>query len=128
MGMIDELGLHVTDLSPAKFAAGQAVFRAGDPGANAYLVVKGEIEISAKNAHGERVVLAKFGKGKIFGEMAVLNGSPRTADAVATTETLCAVIDNAVVTRRLKSLDPYMRFWIQFMTERLIELSRRTHV
>lgn len=98
MGMIDELGLHVTDLSPAKFAAGQAVFRAGDPGANAYLVVKGEIEISAKNAHGERVVLAKFGKGKIFGEMAVLNGSPRTADAVATTETLCAVIDNAVVT------------------------------
>lgn len=127
MGMADELGLHITDLKAVKFAAGQVVFRAGDPGADAYLVLKGDIEIAGRNARGERVVLSHLERGQFFGEMSVLNQSRRTADATATSETICAVIDSHALTRRLNKLDPYMRFWIDFMSERLVELSKRAH-
>lgn len=127
MGLADDLGLHITDLKAVKFAAGQSVFRTGDQGADAYLVVKGDIEISGLNARGERVVLSRLARGQIFGEMSVLNNSRRNADAVATSETICAVIDGHALERRLNNLDPYMRFWIDFMSERLVELSKRAH-
>lgn len=119
------LGLNARDLAVATFAAGEPVFRKGDAGNKACLVIQGEVTISLPYAGGQPTVLGKVSKGKIFGEIGVLNGARRTADAIAAIATRCAVIDGEVLARRLKTLDPFIRFWIEFMSERLVYMSKR---
>jgi CRP-like cAMP-binding protein len=58
------------------------VFHAGDPGRSFFLVVAGLIRISITQ-HGREVVLAELGPGDYFGELSVIDGRPRSADAIA---------------------------------------------
>jgi CRP-like cAMP-binding protein len=58
------------------------VFHAGDPGRSFFLVVAGLIRISLTRA-GREVVLAELGPGDYFGELSVVDGRPRSADAIA---------------------------------------------
>jgi CRP/FNR family cyclic AMP-dependent transcriptional regulator len=60
--------------------AGQAVFQEGDTGDTMYVVVEGEVAITSK---GHEVV--NVGPGGIFGEMALIDDAPRSANAVAKT-------------------------------------------
>ena len=60
------------------FAAGQQVFAKGDPGASMFIVYAGEVDIF----NGPQV-LATFGPGDFFGELALLDAEPRSATAVA---------------------------------------------
>ncbi len=46
------------------------------------------MDILKESAHQERKLIATLGPGKIFGEMSVIDGSPRSADAEASTETI----------------------------------------
>ncbi len=62
-----------------RYAAGQAVFNYGDPGHALYIVRTGEVEIFVKNDQGEKIVLETSQPGDIFGEIALLDGGPRTA-------------------------------------------------
>jgi CRP-like cAMP-binding protein len=64
------------------FAANTRIFAAGDHGDSLYVVVRGRVQV----AHGGEV-LASLGPGEAFGEMAVLDASPRSADALAAEET-----------------------------------------
>ncbi|MBU6373258.1 MAG: Crp/Fnr family transcriptional regulator [Alphaproteobacteria bacterium] len=63
---------------------GAALFFKGDPGDALYVVVEGEIEISTAAADGRMVRIAALGAGAVIGEMAVLDGGGRSADATAT--------------------------------------------
>jgi CRP-like cAMP-binding protein len=63
------------------FAAGQTIFSEGDAGEVMYVVKEGEVEIR----RGERVI-ETHGPGNIFGEMAIIEDAPRSADAVAKTD------------------------------------------
>jgi len=63
---------------------GGYVFRTGDPGRSFFLVVAGRIGISLSR-QGRQVVLAELGPGHYFGELSVVDGRPRSADAVAMT-------------------------------------------
>lgn len=65
------------DLVP--YSAGQPVFDYGDPGDALYIVRSGEVEIFVRNDQGEKIVLETSGSGNIFGEIALLDGRPRTA-------------------------------------------------
>jgi CRP-like cAMP-binding protein len=97
-----------------RFSAGQSVFKVGDAGAEMYAVVEGEVEIRI----GDRTV-ETVGPGGIFGEMALVSKSPRSADAVAKSD--CALA--AVPERRFRFLvqqTPYFAIQVmQVMAERL---------
>jgi MFS family permease len=67
-------------LEPVRVAAGESVFREGDPGDLFFVVAEGEVEIAA-GGH----VLAKVGPGGYFGEIALLRDIPRTAGATPRT-------------------------------------------
>ena len=71
------------NLAEERVAAGQVLMREGEPGDYFYAVADGEIEISA---HGRQVGLRTRSEG--FGEIALLKDSPRTATAVARTDSL----------------------------------------
>jgi len=62
-----------------RYSTGQAVFNYGDPGHAMYIVRSGEVEIYVKNDQGEKIVLETSQPGDIFGEIALLDGGPRTA-------------------------------------------------
>jgi CRP/FNR family transcriptional regulator, cyclic AMP receptor protein len=64
-------------------AAGETLFNAGDPGESLYVVRSGEVELYIKDTAGQRIPLAIVGRGEVFGELALLDRSPRTATAVA---------------------------------------------
>ena len=67
--------------------AGAKLVEKGETGAGFYLILEGKAEVIA---NGEK--LAKFGAGDFFGELAVIDGAPRTADVVALTDTTCIVV------------------------------------
>jgi CRP/FNR family transcriptional regulator, cyclic AMP receptor protein len=66
-----------------RYSAGQSVFNYGDPGHAMYIVRSGEVEIYVKNDQGEKIVLETSQPGDLFGEVALLDGGPRTAWVVA---------------------------------------------
>ena len=79
-----------TDKSPAKdltlsFATGDTIFREGELGTEMFIIQEGEVHI-CKTLKGETHTLSKLEKGDFFGEMAILESVPRTADAIAHTD------------------------------------------
>jgi CRP/FNR family cyclic AMP-dependent transcriptional regulator len=74
------------------FPAGEVLFREGDPGVEMFVIQSGRVRISKVFPSGERT-LAVIGPGEFFGEMAILNGKPRTATATAIEALNALVID-----------------------------------
>jgi signal transduction histidine kinase len=70
------------------FAAGQEIFKEGDPGDGIYLVRDGLVEISFVGGQAGRYVLTEARPGDLLGEMAVIEHQPRSANAVARKETV----------------------------------------
>lgn len=95
-------------LSPRSYAAGEIIIRQGDPGHAAYLVVGGAVEVVAEGASGERA-LSALGPQAIFGEMALIDGGPRSATVRATEPTTCLVITRPVLDRIMARADPVLR-------------------
>lgn len=60
---------------------GEKIFRHGDPGDKLYLILEGKVRISREIPGMGEEALAVLGPGQIFGEMALLDESPRSADA-----------------------------------------------
>jgi signal transduction histidine kinase len=86
------------DLSPAQlnalrwiakeqhFAAGAQIFQQGDSGFGIYVIKEGAVDISSGLGDGSSHVLSRLGPGEFFGEMAVFDYKPRSAWAVAATD------------------------------------------
>jgi CRP/FNR family transcriptional regulator, cyclic AMP receptor protein len=65
-----------------EYGVGDVIFEEGTTGRELYVVLDGEVEI-AKVAAGRKTVIVTLGKGEFFGEMAVIDGSARSATAIA---------------------------------------------
>jgi len=79
----------------ARYAEGALIFAKGDPGNSMMAVLRGRVMISSPSVDGRQVVLTTFREGDVFGEIALLDGKERTADATAATN--CELL---VVARR----------------------------
>lgn len=66
-----------------KVAAGQTLFRQGDPGDGLYGILTGRVVVTVESAEGKELILKMFGPGEFFGEIALLDGKGRTANAMA---------------------------------------------
>jgi CRP/FNR family transcriptional regulator, cyclic AMP receptor protein len=73
--------------------AGTRIFEKGDPGTSLFAVLRGTVKISNQSADGKDAVLNMISAGGIFGEIALLDGQPRTADAFAVSECELMQID-----------------------------------
>jgi CRP/FNR family transcriptional regulator, cyclic AMP receptor protein len=72
--------------------ANRVLFHAGDVGDAWYLIERGKVRISVRARDGHEVTLANLGRGDFFGEMALLDGERRSADAVVAEETRLALL------------------------------------
>jgi uncharacterized membrane protein len=72
--------------------AGAVLFRAGDKGDAMYLIEHGKIRICVRAKDGHEVTLTELQRGDFFGEMALLDGKPRSADARVSENARLAVL------------------------------------
>jgi CRP/FNR family cyclic AMP-dependent transcriptional regulator len=75
------------------FKRGATVFSKGDPGTSLFVVRSGTIKVDARSPEGKDAVFALFKEGDFFGEIALLDGLPRTANAVAFTDCILMAIN-----------------------------------
>ena len=72
--------------------AHQVLFHAGDVGDAMYLIETGKVRICVQTKDGHEVTLAELGRGDFFGEMALLDGERRSADAVVAEDARLALL------------------------------------
>jgi CRP/FNR family cyclic AMP-dependent transcriptional regulator len=75
------------------FPAGAVVFAKGDPGNSLFAVCAGTVKISNISSEGKSAVFNLINAKQVFGEIALLDGGPRTAEAVALSECVLMMID-----------------------------------
>jgi CRP-like cAMP-binding protein len=77
-------------LRARRFRRGEVIFHLGDPGDALFIVSSGAVKITLPSETGEEAILATLRPGDFFGELALLDGAPRSATAAALepTETL----------------------------------------
>ena len=78
---------------PTTLKRGATLFAKGDPGHSLYAVISGTVKISVSSPDGRNAILNLIGAGEVFGEMSVLDGRERSADATANTNCEILVID-----------------------------------
>jgi CRP-like cAMP-binding protein len=83
----EELEHLSTLLRPRRYARGEVVFHQGDVGTALYIIRKGQVAIRLSAPDGKEVTLSLLDRGDFFGELALLDGAPRSTDAVAREET-----------------------------------------
>ena len=79
------------------FVAGETIFQKGSPGDHMMAVVSGNVRISVASANGQVLELSILTPGDLFGEIALLDGKERTADATAATDCSLAILDRSEI-------------------------------
>ena len=74
------------------YNAGKILFRAGDAGDAMYVIESGKIRISVHTADGRELTLTDLERGEFFGEMALLDGQPRSANAATIVDSRLAIL------------------------------------
>jgi CRP-like cAMP-binding protein len=96
---------------------GEVLFNEGDKGDVMYLIKEGQIKITKGKGPDERV-LAVLKEGDFFGEMAIIDGSPRSATATAITKTSLLVIDKETFRAKIRE-NPLIEYILETLTKRL---------
>jgi CRP/FNR family transcriptional regulator, cyclic AMP receptor protein len=79
--------------SERRYQRGQTIFQRGDNGSSLMAVLRGRVRISSVSGEGKEVTLNVISPGEIFGELALLDGKPRSNDAAATEDTLLLIVE-----------------------------------
>jgi signal transduction histidine kinase len=107
------------------FAAGQEIFKEGDSGDGLYLVRDGLVEISGLVEQKGRLVFSQVGPGDVFGEMAVIENKPRSACAVAKTETAVYFLPRAEMVALVERSPALAVALLREISHRLREFNRQ---
>lgn len=87
------------NLRPVTFAAGACIFRSGDAGDGCYLIQSGDVRLELEREHVDTdTVLGFIGAGSILGELALLDGLPRSVTAYAETPLTAAHLSVSAIT------------------------------
>jgi CRP/FNR family transcriptional regulator, cyclic AMP receptor protein len=98
---------------------GATIFQQGDEGSSMMAVLHGRVRVSAVSSEGKEVTLNTIHSGEVFGEIALLDGKPRSADVSAAEDTLLLVVERRHFLPFLwKNQDLYLRLLV-VLCERL---------
>jgi len=86
--LLDLSAITIEQMIPGK----TTVFKEGDPGDALYIIKNGKINVLKRTSSGQESVLATLGKDAIIGDMAVIDGMPRSASVATVQDTVFLVI------------------------------------
>lgn len=110
---LDEASIEVVNVPKGKI-----LFRQGDAGDAAYVVNAGAVGIY-REVDGRKVPLATVRRGELFGEMAVIDGSPRMATAFTLEETTLMRIGVDTISDKMRRADPFVKALIHMLLNNL---------
>ena len=99
----DEAAVLATQVEVKHYAPRQRIYKIGDPGKNAYVVMSGAVRVTTVDEDNQEVVVDTPGHGEFFGFASMLEQTPHQTDALATEETTCIEIsreDIAILLQR----------------------------
>jgi CRP-like cAMP-binding protein len=115
----DGLGSLQQKVAVQRFPERAQIFQQGEHSRNVMAVAHGYVKLSAVTRNGREVVLDLAGPGSVFGELAVLNGWPRTATATALAECVLLSIDGAAFSHALGRTPAAMLELVRLLSRRL---------
>jgi CRP/FNR family transcriptional regulator, cyclic AMP receptor protein len=98
---------------------GETLFQRGDPGDTMLVILAGEVRLSLPGAAGRDQVLRILKAGDVFGEIAMLDGGPRTADAGALTNCRLLILERRYLLSQLEKDSALALSLIKFVCNRL---------
>lgn len=121
------LALHGRQMRVRK---GQVLLAVGLPATDVYVVLEGSVSVSLVSAQGRETVLRAIGAREMFGELAAIDGEPRSADVVAVENSTLLVIPGPTFAGLL-GVEPVLSLWlarylshqVRYLTNRIYELS-----
>jgi CRP/FNR family cyclic AMP-dependent transcriptional regulator len=108
-----------------QFTAGEPIFLMGSPGGSMMAVLSGRVRISIPSREGREIVLAVVQPGEVFGEIALLDGKERTADAHAVTACTLAVLERRNVLEFLERQPDVWPRVVEVLCDRLRATNRQ---
>ncbi|MGA7074895.1 Crp/Fnr family transcriptional regulator [Bradyrhizobium sp.] len=103
----------------ATLKRGATIYSKGDPGNSLYVVISGTAKMSISSPDGRSAILNLIGPGEIFGEIALLDGGERTADATANTNCEVFIIDRREFIPFVRSQPALAMKFIELLCARL---------
>jgi signal transduction histidine kinase len=110
---------------PRAFRAGEVIFNEGDAGDGLYIVHSGLIRITATSTPDRQHVLSRMEPGDYFGEMAVFDGGPRSASAVALEDSRLSFVPMGAVSELLARSPMLAASLVRDASLRMREFNRR---
>jgi CRP/FNR family cyclic AMP-dependent transcriptional regulator len=108
------------------YAEGEVIFKEGEVGRRcAFLIESGKVEITKRKDDGTDTVLGYIPQGGIFGEMALIDDSPRMAQARAVAPTAVVIVSEAMLEGKLKKADPFIRGLLNLLVRNLRQSGNR---
>jgi len=101
-----------------KFKKGDLIFRAHDEGDCAYIIDSGRVQIFTES-FGVEVAVSSLGPGEIFGEMAILDHSTRSASARALEDLQVSIVSRTQFQQRMDIADPIVRLLVSILLKRM---------
>jgi CRP/FNR family cyclic AMP-dependent transcriptional regulator len=121
----DDLASCAADFRETRFAKGQLLFARGDPGSHIYLVSEGQIRLAIASGDGRELSFEIAAPGDLFGEIAVLDGLPRSAGATALAPTVAYTIERRNFRRLMAQHQALADAVVTFLCGRLREVSNK---
>lgn len=109
----------------SSFDSGQAIFARGDDGRDIYLVTEGRVRLSILTGEGRELSFAHAEPGQIFGEIAMLDGGKRTADATAVSKTKVLTLSKGALKRLMETRPHVAEAAIKFLCARVREADQQ---
>lgn len=104
--------------------AGTQIFKEGDEADCAYIIKSGSVEIS-KMIKGNKVTLITLGSNQIFGELALLENNPRSADATALKDCRLTRVTKKALDSQIDGLNGFIKYWLLHLSDRVLDLTDR---
>lgn len=124
----EELAVLAAHVDSKTFAPRQRIFKIGDPPRNAYIVMKGSVQVTTVDEDQQEVVIDEPGHGSLFGFASMIDETPHQATATAVEETACLELDRedimALLAKKpMAGLDMLTMLGRQFhASQRLVQL------
>src|SRR5947207_11425114 len=124
--MSDMLAAGSLDHLVRRHPAGTILFREGDKGEKMYVIRSGKVNISKHIADSD-ITLAVLGAGEFFGEMALLEGLPRSAGAMVVEDALLIEVEQAAFETLVRKNGEIAVRLMRRLSSRLREADRQIH-